>query len=154
MQGRVVLDIGCNAGLMLYSALGEGAVWAMGWDRPQITDAAQQLLFSLGASRFHLQDADINPAYPLYEDIPEHIKGSLAESVVFYFSVRQHIGLLEDLQQIPWRVLLYEGHQGEKLEDVPALLADWLTDQVTLGASMYIGDGDSESRPFCILIRK
>ena len=33
-DGNVVFDIGCNMGMMIHSALAEGARWGVGWDRP------------------------------------------------------------------------------------------------------------------------
>lgn len=152
-RGRVVLDVGCNAGMILHSSLIAGAGWGLGWDRPALVEYARELLFSLGSSRFHLIGCDLNPEYPLEKDIPINLRGSLNESVVFYLSARQHVGLLHSLQRIPWRALIYEGHQGERLENIPIVLGPLLMSDVRFLTSSKISDGDSASRPIAILLR-
>lgn len=151
---RIVLDVGCNAGMILHSSLIAGATWGIGWDRPTVVRYARDLLFSLGSSRFHLIGCDLNPEYPLENDIPINLKSSLKESVVFYLAARQHIGLLHSLQRIPWRVLIYEGHQRERLEDIPMVLGPLLTSDVLFLRSAKASDGDSAARPIAILLRK
>jgi len=153
LQRRVVLDIGCNSGMILASSLAAGAAWAIGWDRPSVLRHSEQLLFSLGASRFSLTGADLDPTYALERDIPDRLRADLAESVVFYLSVRQHIGLLHSLGRIPWRALVYEGHQREHPRDVPHVLAPLLTDGVRCAVTSRIADGDSGSRPVAVLLR-
>ena len=32
LRMKVVLDVGCNAGMMLAAALSDGALWGLGWD--------------------------------------------------------------------------------------------------------------------------
>ena len=152
--GRVVLDIGCNAGMILHSSLVEGAAWALGWDRPLMVPYTQELLLSLGASRFSLVGADLNPSYPIEKDIPENLGNRLTESVIFYLSVHKHIGVLQSLQQIPWRVLVYEGHQGERLQDIPQILSPLLAANVRCVESASIADGDSAARPVVLLVRE
>ena len=155
LDERLILDIGCNAGLMLYFALCDGAKWGLGWDRPAVINHTQSLLFSLGMSRFYLHGANLSSSYPLYRDIPQHLRPLLPESIVFYLSVHQHIGLLHDLQHnIPWRVLLFEGHQNETLDDIYALLASWIGQEIKIHTATYVGDGDSSNRPFVILMRQ
>lgn len=153
LHGRVVLDIGCNSGLMLHAALAAGARWGLGWDRPAVARHAEELLLSLGTSRFHLYGADLHPSYRLEEDIPVRLAPALQEAVVFYLSVRQHVGVLDSLQQIPWRLLVYEGHQGEELRALPGILAPLLRDNVRCVSSSLVADGDSGPRPIALLRR-
>jgi len=152
-RGRCVLDIGCNAGMILHASLIAGAQWGIGWDRPAVVEHAQNLLFSLGSSRFHLIGVDLYPEYSLEKEVPINLRDSLNESVVFYLSARQHMGLLHSLQEIPWRVLVYEGHQREHLKDIPTVLQPLLTNNVHFLASSKIADGDSAARPLVILLR-
>ncbi len=152
--GRVVLDVGCNAGMILNSCLSSGAAWALGWDRPPVAQFTEELLLSLGSSRFKVTGANLNSEYALEQDIPAQLQPMLKEAIVFYLSVRQHIGLSDSLKRIPWRVLVYEGHQGERLEDVPEVLNSLLSDEVKVIASAALSDGDSAPRPLVILLRK
>lgn len=153
LHGRVVLDIGCNSGLMLQAALSAGARWGLGWDRPAVVGHAEELLLSLGASRFHLYGADLHPAYRLEDDIPARLIPALPEAVVFFLSVRQHVGVLQSLQQIPWRLLVYEGHQGEDLRGLPDILAPLLGANVRCVSSSLVADGDSGPRPIALVRR-
>lgn len=153
LERRLILDVGCNAGMMLYSALGSGAGWAIGWDRPEVIPSTRDLLLAVGASRFHLTGAELSPEYSLEKDIPPHLRPALNESVVLYLSVHQHIGLLESLRHIPWRLLVYEGHQGETLQDAATALAPLLTEPVRQIVASCLADGDSGPRPLIILRR-
>jgi hypothetical protein len=153
LRDRVVLDVGCNAGMMLHAALNAGAGWCIGWDRPVVVEYAQNLLLSLGSSRFHLIGGNLHPDYPIEKDVPINLRNSLNESVVFYLSARQHMGLLNSLQKIPWRILVYEGHQRERLDDIPTVLGSFLTSDVHTLTSAKIADGDSGARPIVILQR-
>jgi len=153
LHGRVVLDIGCNSGAMLHAALAAGARWALGWDRPAVVHHAQQLLLSLGASRFHLYGADLHPSYRLEDDIPPRLQPVLPEAVILYLSVRQHVGLLHSLQHVPWRALVYEGHQGEDVNDLPTVLAPLLRNNIRCVSASLVADGDSRPRPIALLLR-
>jgi hypothetical protein len=152
--GRVVLDIGCNSGMMLHSALAAGARWGLGWDRAAVVHHASDLLLSLGTSRFHLYGADLDPSYRLENDIPTRLQPDLSEAIVLFLSVRQHVGVLDSLQRIPWRVLVYEGHQGEGLDGLPAMLEPLRRDGgVRCLSSAMVSDGHSEARPIALLVR-
>jgi hypothetical protein len=154
LHQRVVLDVGCNSGMMLQAALAAGARWGLGWDRPAVVRHAEPLLLSLGASRFHLYGAELHPSYRLEDDIPSRLRPALEEAIVLYLSVRQHVGLLDSLRRIPWRALVYEGHQGESLDALPGLLGPLLRDGVGCVSTSLAADGDSAPRPLALLVRQ
>jgi hypothetical protein len=152
--GRVVFDVGCNSGMILNSALNAGAAWGLGWDRPRVVPFTTKILHSLGTTRFHITGGELNEEYPLLGDISSRLLPALSESVVFYLSVRQHIGLLKDLQKFSWRALIYEGHQGEAESELAAILHPLIRDGVKLFHVTTFTDGDSAGRPLAILVRE
>lgn len=152
--GRVVLDVGCNSGMMLQEALKDGALWGLGWDRPEVAPMASEILYSLGSTRFSITPAVLSEEYDLERDIPMHCRGRLSESVVFYLSVRQHFGMMDSLRSVPFRLLVYEGHQGEKLEELDRHLAPVLMGGGEIAAQTVMADGDSAGRPLAIVVRK
>jgi len=153
LHKRIVLDIGCNSGMILNFSLQEGALWGFGWDLPNLIGCTETLLLSLGASRFNLFGVNLNEDYQILEDLPLEVEPYLSESVIFYLSVRQHIGILRELAKIPWKVFVYEGHQRELLEEVPSLLSSIMNGDTRISTFEYFGDGDSEPRPIVILVR-
>jgi hypothetical protein len=154
LEGRIVLDIGCNAGIMLYLSLAHGAYWGFGWDLTSITEYTQDLLHSLGMSRFQLKGAVLSPSYDIIDDIPCHLLKHCEESIVFYLSVYLHMGLLNSINRIPWRIFIFEGHQGETIEEIDRLLSTFLEYDVTPLCREYMEDGDSGRRPIIMLARK
>ena len=155
VENRVVLDIGCNAGMILHSALSAGALWGLGWDRPQIADQASELLFSLGNSRFHIIGADLEPAYRLENDIPSNLQNHLNEAVVFFLSIHQHIGgILNSLCYLPWRIMVLEGHQGEDEKKIMDVLEPIKSHSVEIVGFSNMADGDSLPRPLITLLKK
>lgn len=152
--GRVVMDVGCNAGMMLSRALSEGAWWGFGWDRPPLAAAAERLLLSLGVSRFTLCGTELRAGHDLRADIPGPFNRELEESIVFYLSIREHIGFLEALRTLPWRALFYEGHQGESIDDMRRQIEAFLGPAVAVHHPALLRDGDCRSRPVCVLTRR
>lgn len=153
MSGRLVLDVGCNAGMMIAAALSDGALWGIGWDLPSVVTYAEPLLLSLGLTRFNLVPVKLHRGYPLQDDIPDHLRHCLEESVILFLAVRQHIGLMECLQQMPWRIFIYEGHEGERLEDLEDYIRPLLRQHSRVVSRAYIADGFSGRRPFAILLK-
>jgi hypothetical protein len=154
VKSRLVLDVGCNAGMILASALREGALWGFGWDLPSVTSNANDLLLMLGATRFTLIGAQLDESYRLEDDIPHRFAPYLDEAVVFYLSVSNQLGYLQSLYRIPWRVLVYEGHQNQSESDIAnAAWANFGPD-VELVLLTRNADGDSLPRPFALFLRK
>lgn len=153
LEDRLVLDVGCNAGFMMNAALCNGASWALGWDRPQVAAYASELQLSLGMSRFHMFGADLHANYDLAGDIPSHLQPHLENSVVFYLSVHRHIGFVESLAQMPWRLLVFEGHQGEAVADLKEKINAWLGCTTRIVGEGSWGDGDSLPRALIAVTR-
>ena len=153
LRGRVVLDVGCNVGMMMAEYLGMGAGWCHGWDRPDVVAHTDRLLLALGCTRFSTTGAELTAERRLLEDIPEFLRPRLDGCVISYLAVRGHLGWLEALRSLPWEVMIYEGHEGETqrelIEHVEQLRA--LLDIELLQVESY-EDGDSEPR-FVALLR-
>jgi PST family polysaccharide transporter len=154
VQGRLVLDVGCNAGMILHQALAEGAAWAIGWDRPDIIEHAKDLLLSMGLTRFSLRAANIGPNYSLSHDIPLHCAAHLRESVIFYLSVRRDIGLLESLRSMSWRALVYEGEETESVASARDALRPLLATGAEIVVALRVSAEESRDRPLVVLKRE
>jgi len=147
---RIVLDVGCGYGMALHASLTEGAAWGFGWDRPGVVMSARNLLFSLGITRFSLIGANLHQKYRLENDIPARFQSRLAEAVVF---VHNAVGVLESLRHMPWRILVYEGDESDRLESCYDLLKLLLSADVSVIASSHITTHGGCARPIIILYR-
>jgi hypothetical protein len=153
VRDRLLLDVGCNAGMMLHMGLAAGAKWGFGWDLPAVTRGAEKLLLAAGAGRFTLTPAVLDESYDLAADVPERFAGELNECVILYLSVVNNLGIMRSLSRIPWRALVFEGHQGQDAQAaVDALLARF-GNNVEVTSSTRRSDGDSKARPILILTR-
>jgi hypothetical protein len=152
---RVVLDVGCNAGMMLAAALSDGASWGIGWDTPQVIRRAQQLLFALGYTRFELIGGDLEPESSLTNSISQPLRSSLEGCLVLYLAIRHHLGFLPDLGRVPWRIMVYEGGESERTSTLNRSLEDLhRTCRFDVVAATDFRDGESGARPVAVLIRR
>jgi hypothetical protein len=151
---KLVLDVGCNIGMMMSQYLKLGAKWCHGWDRAATTVYTEQLLLALGCTRFSTTGTDITRSRALVNDLPAHAAASLDGCAISYLAVRGHLDWLDCIGEIPWSFMIYEGHEGETAEDFKAYLAELsnLTNFKLGPTSTYI-DGDSEERMVAILLR-
>jgi hypothetical protein len=155
VRGRVVIDVGCNAGMMLAEALNDGALWGMGWDLPEVVAHGKKILSALGYTRYHLTGAQLSRTYPIMADIPAHVAPELGKSILFYLAIRHHIGLIDALASVPWNVLVYEGPQGETEEELGTVISQLC--QMTpceVAARSRIEDGDCTTRPVVLFRRR
>lgn len=155
VEDRLVLDVGCNIGMMMGQYLKLGARWCHGWDRVYVTPHTEQLLRALGCTRFSTTGDDIDQSKRLERDLPDFLQASLDGCVISYLAVRGHLGWLDALGRIPWAFLIYEGHEDETQADFESHLAQ-LKKQLSfkVGSTGTYQDGDSNPRILAILIRE
>ncbi len=151
---RVVLDVGCNIGMMIGQYLRLGARWCHGWDRGAVVPHTDRLLSALGCTRYSLTGGDIASGRDLSGDLPAHLGDQLNGCVISYLAVRGHLGWLSGLARLPWGFLIYEGHEGEGEEATRRHLAEFqaaVPCEIT-GVATY-RDGDSDPRMVALLRR-
>jgi hypothetical protein len=155
VERRLVLDFGCNIGMMLGQYLKLGAAWGHGWDRAALTPHTERMLLALGCTRFSLTGCDIDAQRAVESDLPQFLAPLLKGSVVSYLAVRGHLGWLDALARIPWAFMIYEGHEDESPEQFESFMGE-LEHQVRFkvrGVRDY-RDGDSDPRTLAVLVRE
>lgn len=154
VEERLVLDVGCNIGMMMAQYLKLGARWCHGWDRAHITPHTGRMLAALGCTRFSTTGGDITRDQPVEENVPAFLRPALEGCAVSYLAVRGHIGWLDALARLPWAFVIYEGHEAETREDFDEHMREFKTvADFRVGAFSFYTDGDSERRPVAILVR-
>lgn len=155
LRGRLVLDFGCNLGMMTGQYLKLGAQWVHGWDMDYVTPHTQRLLWALGCTRFSLTPGVIHPDQPVESDVPIFLQPLLEGCVISYLAVRGHIGWLQALGRIPWAFMIYEGHERDSKDDFNAFISELgKLVPVRVAALATYRDGDSRDRPIAILLRE
>jgi hypothetical protein len=154
VQNRLVLDIGCNVGMMMAQYLKLGALWCHGWDQEAVVPHTEKLLYALGCTRFSTTGGVITQSINLQDDLASHLKPHLSGCAVSYLAVRGHINWLDALKNIPWRFMIYEGHEGETTEQSLRFLEEFKKNvPFRIAAQSEYADGDSETRTIAILIK-
>jgi hypothetical protein len=154
VENRLVLDIGCNIGMMMAQYLKHGALWCHGWDQETVVPHTEKLLYALGCTRFSTTGGVITQSIDLRSNLGCHLKPHLKGCVISYLAIRGHVNWLDALKEIPWAFMIYEGHEWETTEQSLGYLED-LKKVVPLriGAQGEYADGDSDSRFVAILIK-
>lgn len=116
LNDKLVLDVGCNIGLMGAQYLKEGASWLHGFDMPKLIKHTEKVLLSVGCTKFSLSGSILSDQVSLIEQLPDFLKENLHNSVISYLAIRGHIGWIKELALIPWLFMIYEGHQEEDME--------------------------------------
>lgn len=154
VSGRLVLDIGCNLGIMMARYLGAGAAWCHGWDEAEVVKHSESILLALGCTRFSHSAGKIGRADSIADDLPGFLQPSIAGSVISYLAVRRHIGWLKCLREMPWAVMIYEGHEGEDRLSTDRILAEIVEwGNIEIACMDTHSDGDSTARISAILRR-
>lgn len=154
VEDKVVLDVGCNLGLMGAQYLARGARWVHGWDLPDVVPHANRILLAVGCTRFSLTGAELSVEYPLESDLPAFLQDEAGELVISYLAVRRHLGWLKSLARMPWRLMIYEGHESESESDTTEFLASLNSlVPVEMISRSSIQDAVSASRPMMLMRR-
>lgn len=155
LQGRMVLDVGCNIGGMMAQYLKLGARWCNGWDRDYVTPHTEKLLLAIGCTRVSTSGGDIDENKNLESELPEFLRPALDGCVISYLAVRAHLGWLKALARIPWSFIIYEAHEGESQADFDRHMDEFrsLVGFRVAAATTYV-DGDSDERIVAILVRE
>lgn len=152
-EGRVVLDVCCNAGLMMAGALHRGARWAVGWDLPKVAAAAAELLPLLGAGRSTVVGRALHEDVALAPDLPAWLDSN-DDALCLFLAAWHHVGFPPGVGALPWRWLVYEGREHEDAATCDANVATmeqrWHCRAV---ASRVIADGLCGPRPLVLLAR-
>jgi hypothetical protein len=154
VKDRLVLDVGCNVGMMMGQYLKLGALWCHGWDQDVVVPHTERLLYALGCTRFSTSGGVITQSLPLADALPAHAKTHLDGCAISYLAIRGHIDWLDALAEIPWAFMIYEGHEGETTPESLEFLKEF-NQRVPfrIAAQGEYADGDSEPRTVAILIR-
>ena len=153
INNKNILDVGCNIGMNCYYALSRGASFVYGIDKKEISNRANHLLNSLGATRYEILGLDLNYSKDLNK-ISELLENKI--DFVFYCSIDGHIGYPNQIRDIPFKYILHEGHPNTSLEENinNLLINNWLnTNSSNILFKEYISDGDSPSRPLILASR-
>ena len=155
LTNRVVLDVGCNAGLMAAQYLKAGAHWVCGWDTPELIMQTERLMRAVGCTRFSLVGCFLSETTNFVADIGDFLQPKLSRAIVSYLSVRRHMGWLPTLAQTPWEFMLYEGHEEETAEDNHGFLEEFnAMIPIEICGEDSITDGTSKCRYVALLRRK
>src|SRR5262249_22813043 len=147
VEGRLVLDVGCNIGMMMAQYLKLGAKWCHGWDQAHITPHSEKLLLALGCTRFSVSGGDLDAGKRIEEDIADFLRPALEGCVISYLAVRGPLGWLNSLKTIPWSHLIYEGHEDETEEDFNRHMGQLRAlVPFRIAASGVYSDGDCDKR--------
>lgn len=148
---RVIYDVGCNMGLMLYNALAAGAQWGIGWDLPAVVESAEKVLLSVGATRFDLIGEEISETTNFASRIPPRYK-TRRNGILFFLAVSKHIGFPKGIDDLPWEYMFYEGHADQNLETSIESLwnVSWIK-KTQIVAQRYFADGDTRKRSVLLL---
>jgi len=155
IQDRLVLDIGCNVGMMMAQYLKLGALWCHGWDQEVVVPHTEKLLYALGCTRFSTTGGVITQSTDLEGALTAHLRPHLNGCAISYLAIRGHTNWLGALKQIPWAFMIYEGHEGETTEQSLRYLEEFKkTVSFRIAAQGEYADGDSDPRTVAILIRE
>lgn len=153
IEGKVVFDFGCNLGLMGAEYLRRGVRWMHGWDRAEMVEAARKVLLSIGCTRFSLTGGMLDRDSRLAAGLPAHLQPiGHEDAILSYLSVRDHFGWLPGLSALPWRYMLYEGHQDD--HPIETYIADLnRLIPVRLLTTDRVSDGVGGSRDIALIER-
>ena len=113
LKDKIIIDVGCNLGLMSAQYLKDGAAWIHGFDMPEVIEHTEAVLLTLGCTRFSLMGTKLSQDTDIMSQIPERFQRPTLPIVISYLAIRGHIGWIRSLANVPWDFMLYEGHEEE-----------------------------------------
>jgi hypothetical protein len=154
IRGRLILDFGCNIGMMSAQYLARGAAWVHGWDQSAVIEHTERLLLALGCTRFSLTGGQLTADREITKDLPTPVVPLLDGAIVSYLAVRGHLGWLPALATTPWHLMIYEGHEREDRESTQRFLKE-LDEKIPIKILRLasVRDGDSDSREIALVQR-
>lgn len=152
-QRKIIFDVGCNSGLMLYNALSAGALWGVGWDQAAVSNSAEKLLLALGATRFNLIEGRISDNTDFLASVPQRFQ-SMRNGILFYLAVSDHIGFPPGISDLPWEFMFYEGHANQDFKMSMDMIqkVPWLQG-IEVVSHKTFADGDTPKRVVILLRR-
>lgn len=151
IEGTIILDIGCDTGMMIYSALADGVAWVIGWDRPVVAAAARKLLLALGMTRFDIIDQDISSDTDFSSLLPKNVYSN-TNVILLFLAGRGNTELPDSVGKLPFKYMIYTSHRT--LTDTKSYLKDivdgWGLQIVDLSSYQ---DKNSRGRSMAILRR-
>jgi hypothetical protein len=154
LNDRVVLEVGCNTGVMLHHALSAGAWWAVGWDDPAAAMQARAIALAQGFTRLDVVPADLSAEYDFGGSIPAWLGPHLDESIVLLLGTRQRSGIATALAELPWRALVCAAHHGESAMDVEERVRPFTTRGARISQRADIDDTNAEDGALLLLTRE
>lgn len=152
LERKLVLDIGCNIGIMGALCLQKGALWLHGFDLPNVITRTEKVLLSLGCTRFSLTGLNLDEKTSLSSHIPTFLGDHLEGCVILYLSIRGHIGWIKELSKLPWEFMVYEGHENETKEMAYANIRELSKlKKCSIVAESGMKDGNSQTRYIAII---
>jgi hypothetical protein len=111
-RDRVVLELGCGAGMNIAGYLKLGAAWCHGWDGAAVTEQTERLLLALGCTRFSLSQWRRDRR--LEEQWPEFLTLMLKGCIVSVSSECPIKDIEKELREIPWAYIVFEGSADDE----------------------------------------
>ena len=155
VQGKLVLDVGCNVGMMTAQYLKIGAHWCHGWDTDVVAPKTESLLRAVGCTRFSLTGGNVMQNESPENDVPAFLAPMMNGCAISYLAVHRWIGWLPFLGRVPWQFLIFEGHEQDTDEFNRQSFKNFSQFAKFEVAEYEIArDGDSDPRAVAILIRR
>nr|MBC8367931.1 hypothetical protein [bacterium] len=130
------------------------AGYAYGWDLPEVAMGGELILQLLGAGRVNLMGAQITDRHNFLADLP-HTPNGNGDNLCLFLAAWQHVGIPRGVGELPWKWLIYEGHQDDDSETTREVLGkichDWGCEVLE---STTVRDGLSDPRPLVLLARQ
>jgi len=154
LQNALVVDVGCNIGLMGAQYLKRSSHWVHGIDMPVIVEKAHAISLAIGLTRFSYRGCKIDTTIDLLNGAPDFYYESDMPLWISYLAIRGHIGWVDHLSSLDWDYMLYEGHENDDIDDTQRQIAD-LNEMVSISvvAEHQVTDGTSGNRCLAILAR-